>query len=210
MKNTDDLIKNAKNRVFIGGLGLGKNNPVSLHTIDTSIYRVTGLNQIEDIINCGYVRPKAGKLKGGHEGEIFWTLGGEKLFYYDGRPVIEVSANMVKDNQIGGVALEDLKAIWIFDKGSNSYKNYIEYIKKYRQIAFEKNTTIKPGSLETVFNTSNINEEHLTGIFNESRQQDMQQRQVIRQQQLEQMQQHQNIQNNIEIEQSFEIGGMKL
>ena len=154
----DDLIKNARNRVFTGGLGLGRNYPESLHTVDTSIYRVTGFNQIEDIINCGYVRPKAGKLKGGHKGEIFWSRGSEKLFYYDGRPVIEVSENMVKDNQIGSVALEDLKAIWIFDKKSNSYKNNIEYIRKYRQIVLENNTTIKPGSLETIFNASNINE----------------------------------------------------
>lgn len=207
MENTDDLIKNAKNRVFTGGLGFGKNNPVSLHTVDTSIYRVTGLNQIEDIINCGYVRPKVGKLKGGHEGEIFWTRGSEKLFFYDGRPVIEVSENKVKNNQIGGVPLEDLKAIWMFDKESNSYKNNIEYLKKYRQIALERNTTIKPGSLEIVFNTSDISEEDLIGVFNESRQKDMQERQLIRQQQLEQMK---HLQNNVKIEKSPEIGGMKL
>ena len=84
-----DRITTAKNRVFYSdGIGLGRNNPISLHTSSASIYRVTGMNQLIDIVNCGYIRPKEGRVKGGHENEVFWSIGGEKTFYYDKRPVL--------------------------------------------------------------------------------------------------------------------------
>ena len=41
-----ERIINAKNRVFQGGLGLGKDNPISLHTDSSHVYRVTGVSQI--------------------------------------------------------------------------------------------------------------------------------------------------------------------
>ncbi len=47
-----ERIISAKNRVFHGGLGLGKDNPISLHIDTGHIYRVTGSSQIEDI--CRY------------------------------------------------------------------------------------------------------------------------------------------------------------
>jgi hypothetical protein len=64
---------NFRNVIFNNtGLGLGKNKPGNLHANDTnSVYRVTGRDQIEDIILSGYVRPKPnGKVKGGHKNEV--------------------------------------------------------------------------------------------------------------------------------------------
>ena len=41
-----NLIQNAKNSVG-PGFGPGADNPISLHTLETSVYRVTGMNQIK-------------------------------------------------------------------------------------------------------------------------------------------------------------------
>ena len=109
----DDRIATARNRVFEGGLGIGKNNPIAMATINSQIYRVTGDSQIEDILDSGYVRPKEGKLKGGHQNEVFWTKGGDKVFYYDKRPVLQVDSSKLIDNQIGSISIDDLDAIWI-------------------------------------------------------------------------------------------------
>lgn len=125
-----DRINDARNRVFYSdGLGLGKNMEYALHTSNTSVYRVTGINQIQDIVLTGYVRPKEGKLKGGHVNEVFWSIGGDKLFYYDKRPVIEVPEEKVKNDQIGAIHIDDIKAIWMFDENNNKYINEIERLK---------------------------------------------------------------------------------
>lgn len=117
----NEHINDSRNRVFTNSLAIGKNIPNSMSTSNTSIYRVTGLNQIEDIINCGYVRPKTGKLIGGHTNETFWTKGGEKTFYYDKRPVLEVPEDKLNDvkvlykqrhsNNMDSVSLENLYSI---------------------------------------------------------------------------------------------------
>ena len=131
-----ERIMNAKNRVFQGGLGLGKDNPISMHTDSNHVYRVTGTSQIEDIINCGYVRPPIGKAKGGHTGEVFWTKGNEKLFFYDKRPVIETSTDILKEEgQIGAISLDKLTGVWMFDEQQNKYVNNIQAVRNaYNQI----------------------------------------------------------------------------
>ncbi len=131
-----ERIMNAKNRVFQGGLGLGKDNPISMHTDSSHVYRVTGTSQIEDIINCGYVRPPIGKAKGGHTGEVFWTKGNEKLFFYDKRPVIETSTDILKEEgQIGAISLDKLTGVWMFDEQQNKYVNNIQAVRDaYNQI----------------------------------------------------------------------------
>ena len=57
----NDRIVNARNRVFINDMAIGKNSPNAMSTVSTSVYRVigrkTGTGQITDIINSGYVRP---------------------------------------------------------------------------------------------------------------------------------------------------------
>lgn len=131
-----ERIMNAKNRVFEDGLGFGKDNPISMHTDSSHVYRVTGTSQIEDIINCGYVRPPIGKAKGGHTGEVFWAKGNEKLFFYDKRPVIETSTDILKEEgQIGAISLDKLTGIWMFDEQQNKYVNNIQAVRNaYNQI----------------------------------------------------------------------------
>ena len=131
-ENIDDRIESTRNRVFTQELAFGKDNPISLKTKDTSVYRVTGMHQIEDIITTGYVRAKE-KVIGGHTNELFWTRGGKKLFYYDKRPVLEVPAGKVIEGQMGAIPLEDLTSIWYFSEEENKYIDTIEYIKELRE-----------------------------------------------------------------------------
>ena len=125
----DDRIIDTKNRVFYSNtFGMGRTNPRSLHTNSNHVYRRTGKSQIEDIINCGYVRPKL-KVNGGHKKEVFWSLGGENLFYFDGSPILEVPTDKLIDGQMGALFIDDLSAIWIFDDKQNMYVNKLEEIK---------------------------------------------------------------------------------
>ena len=124
--------------MFKQELAIGQNAEIKLTTKDTSIYRVAGYNQLQDIIKSGYIRPKEGKLKGGHNNEIFWTIGGEKLFYYDKRPVLEVPSSVLKDGQLGALKISDLIGVWIFNEEENKYKNDLTNIlnkfKEYQTI----------------------------------------------------------------------------
>ncbi|MBR3161862.1 MAG: hypothetical protein IKF19_03945 [Bacilli bacterium] len=125
-----ERVINTKNRVFQASISFGKDNPISMHTDSNHVYRVTGLSQIEDIINCGYVRPPLGKAKGGHKGEVFWTQGSDKLFFYDKRPVIETSTNILKgEEQLGAISLDKLTGVWMFDEQQNKYVNNIQAVR---------------------------------------------------------------------------------
>ena len=128
----DDRIESTRNRVFVQDLAFGKNDPIAMKTNDNFVYRVTGMHQIEDIITTGYVRSKA-KVNGGHKNELFWTRGGDKLFYYNKRPVLEAPYTKVQDGQMGAIPLEDLTAIWMFNEKENRYVNVIEYYKALRK-----------------------------------------------------------------------------
>lgn len=110
------------------GFGLGKDISYALSTSENSVYRVTGMDQIEDIVNCGYVRPKGyGKRRERVGDKIYWSTGGKNLYFYDKRPVLEAPGDRVIDGQIGAIPLEDLEGIWIFDEENNKYINNIEY-----------------------------------------------------------------------------------
>jgi len=125
-----DRIINTKSRIFQANIPFGKDNPISMSTDSNHIYRVTGFSQIEDIIECGYVRPPLGKAKGGHIGEVFWTQGSDKLFFYDKRPVLETSIDTLKgEGQIGAISLAELTAIWMFDEQSSKYFNNIQAVR---------------------------------------------------------------------------------
>ena len=128
----DDRISTATNRVVegYGMYGLGRNIEYHLETTEDSVYRVTGFSQIEDIIECGYVRSKKGKTKGGGRDVTYWSHGCDKLFYYDKRPVIQASFDKVKDGQIGAISLSDLEGIYFFDEEQQKYINQIEEVRE--------------------------------------------------------------------------------
>ena len=161
---TDNRIATARNRVFEGGLGLGRNTPTALSTNSSKIYRTTGYSQIEDIVECGYVRPKEGKLKGGHENEVFWSKGGDKLFYYDKRPVIQFDSNKMTNDQIGALSIEDIDAIWIFDEVQNKYVNKIDYYKELYRKNKSNNVLTTEEARSRVNSTNNQNETSKIGF----------------------------------------------
>ena len=150
----DERITSCKNRVFKTEFGLRyDDNPNVFRTNENSVYRITGIDQIADIINCGYVRSKEGKVKGGQENEVFWSAGGDKLNFIDERPILETSIDTVKDGQIGALSLDDLTAVWVFDGESGKRENKLNTIKdikmfmgKDEQISVEElNKKIKDG-----------------------------------------------------------------
>lgn len=187
MNDSIDRIATAKNRVFYSdGLGIGKNNPVSLHTSTSFVYRVTGMDQLADIVNCGYVRPKEGRVKGGHENEVFWSIGGEKTFYYDKRPVIEASVDKVKDGQIGSLSLDDLSAIWVFDYEQNGYIDKIDFMRQIRETAKKTNNSISGEQMRQVLIGDQIEKANKVNLedFLKIREVDRQRMAQLREQQL--------------------------
>ena len=129
----DDRIINCKNRVFKSEFGPRyDDNPNVFRTNEASVYRIAGIDQIADIVNCGYIRPKEGKIKGGHENEVYWSIGGDSLSYIDKRPILETSADTVKDGQVGAVSLDDLTAVWMVDGESSRRENKLDVIKNIK------------------------------------------------------------------------------
>ena len=132
--NDESRITSCKNRVFKSEFGPRyDDNPNVFRTSEKSVYRITGMNQIADIVNCGYVRSKEGKLKGGHENEVFWSIGGDKLNFIDERPILETSIDTVRDGQIGALSLDDLTAVWVFDGESGKRENKLDAIKNVKR-----------------------------------------------------------------------------
>ena len=125
----DDRINNAINSVGASNLALGRNNPISLKSKEGYVYRITGMDQVEDIINCGFVRPKGyGSRRDKVGDKIYWSIGG-KVCYFDKRPVLEAPLSKVQNGQIGAIPLDDLSGIWMFNEEENQYINKIEEIK---------------------------------------------------------------------------------
>lgn len=143
----DERITNCKNRVFRSEFGPRYDgDPNVFRTSNKSIYRITGMNQLADIVNCGYVRPKEGKLKGGHTNEVFWTEGGDRLNFIDKRPILEVSASTMKDGQIGALGIDQLAAVWVFNEGSGKRENKLDNL-KFARSTLRKNEQVDAESL---------------------------------------------------------------
>ena len=125
-----ERITDVKNSVGTG-IGLGANVSYALKTNSNSVYRVTGMDQIDDIIYCGYVRPKGYGARRDKVGDkIYWSIGSDKLYYINKQPVLEASIDKVYNGKIGAIPLDDLTSIWIFDESENKYINRIDKIKE--------------------------------------------------------------------------------
>lgn len=134
----DELIYTARNSVG-KGLTFGKPNGEKLNTRLGYVYRITGHDQIEDIVESGYVRPKGGGSRAARVGhKVYWSLGEEKFYYIDKeRSIIEVSLNKVKDGQIGAIHISDLTGIYEYDAEQNKYVNNIDYYLEQYNIKHE-------------------------------------------------------------------------
>lgn len=146
----DETISKLKNRVFEQQLAIGKNIPTAMATNENFIYRVTGYGQIADIINTGYVRCKEGKINGGHELELFWTHGGDKLFYFGSAPILETSIQKLHDNQIGALTINDLTSIWLYDDVKQQYVNYLPIILMIGQFCLNDNLLVPKEDIKTI------------------------------------------------------------
>ncbi len=137
----EQRIYESRNRVFISNFAIGKNSDYAMSTKEGFVYRNTGVSQIKDILECGYVRPKNGKIKGnGNINETCWSAGGPNLYYMDQSSfIIEVPAEIVPNNSIGAVPLSALTGIWVFNQDQKRYINMVEYYKKaYNDIHADK------------------------------------------------------------------------
>lgn len=124
----DELIKYSKNTVGKGE-GYGTPNEHSLMTSSEFIYRVTGMDQILDIIECGYVRPKGYGKRFNRVGPVvYWSQGGGKHHYDDKRPVIMAKSDKIKDGQIGCISIDELEAIWMYNEEKEVYENKLKEI----------------------------------------------------------------------------------
>ena len=62
---------------------------------------------------------------------MYWAYGGKKLKYIDvTRAILEAPVEKVYNEKIGAASIEDLSAIWIFDKNKNRFVNKIEEIRE--------------------------------------------------------------------------------
>lgn len=99
------------NRVFEGGSPIKTQQEGVFRGTDAEkAYRTTGDPQIEDMIQSGMVRSKAGKIKGGREGETHWSAGHENLWYGNGN-IIETKKEGLNQRK-GGLKLDELSAVW--------------------------------------------------------------------------------------------------
>lgn len=129
----DERITTCRNRVFDTSRSpaVGKDIPYAMKTNENAVYRMTGMNQLKDILACGYVRPREGKLSGGHTNEVFWSKGSDKLFYYDKANIIlEAPATDVQNDEIGAVSLDKLSGIWQFNQENQTYENRLDFYRK--------------------------------------------------------------------------------
>lgn len=134
----DSRILIAKNSVFESEFGLGANNPISLHTDSNHIYRSTGMDQIADIVTCGYVRTKGYGVRAKSRGEVvYWTRGG-KVCYYNKQPIIETENTKLSNGQMGALPISDLTGIWMFDEVNNKYINKVDEYKKVYEDNYNK------------------------------------------------------------------------
>ena len=78
-------------------------------------YRLTGQQQIDDILATGEVRAKEGKMRGGRSGETQWSRGHESLGYRagpsEGMYVIETPAKGLNE-RLGGLPISEVVRIW--------------------------------------------------------------------------------------------------
>lgn len=136
-------------------ISLPSNSPISTHrvfegknifpsktgdipTYGNQSYRLTRTDQLKDILETGYVRPRAGKVKGGHEGEVFWSQGNKDFTYKPKDVVLETKPNTLPiGNSTNQVSVDNLNKIYV--NGTNILDGKIHPYKKGGMIDFLNN-----------------------------------------------------------------------
>lgn len=122
MKNSANLsldrVAGIRNRVFTGDPIFPK-DVWQIPAFNTnSAYRLTGQSQINDIIQTGFVRPRSGKIKGGHTNEVHWSAGNAKSGYNinPGQYILESPRGLV-DGTSNAIGVNDLSHVWTTRNG---------------------------------------------------------------------------------------------
>ena len=137
-----ERVSNTINRVAPSFSSVGKNDPTALSTRDGYVYRETGLPQIYDIIECGYVRSN----KKRKSNQVWWTSGGSNSFHINKKPILVASCDVVIDCNIGAIPITDLTEIWMYDEQTQTWNNKIDEIKMmYAHRQQEKNNQLQYG-----------------------------------------------------------------
>lgn len=121
-----ERITSSINRVAPSVSPIGRNDPTALSTKEGFVYRETGYNQINDIVNCGYVRSNEKRKSN----QVWWTIGGKNSFHINKKTVLVASVDIVTDFKIGAIPINDLSEIWIYDEKTQKWNDRINEIKE--------------------------------------------------------------------------------
>ena len=125
------------NRVAPSPSPIGRNDPTALATKEGFVYRETGYSQIEDIINCGYVRSNEKRKSN----QVWWTSGGKNSFHVNKKPVLVASSSLVFNGCEGAISLDDLCEIWLYDEKLQKWNNKVEEIRILRNEKINKDNS---------------------------------------------------------------------
>lgn len=123
-----ERIEETINRVAPSVTALGKNDPTALSTKEGYVYRETGIDQIYDIVNCGYVRSNEKRKSN----QVWWTSGGANSFHVNKRPILVASSDIVVNEKAGAISIDDLSEIWMYDEQNQKWNNKINDVKSMR------------------------------------------------------------------------------
>lgn len=113
-----DRAAGIRNRVFTGDPIFPKTTWQVPAFNTNSAYRLTGQSQIDDMMQTGFVRPKSGKIKGGHTNEVHWSAGNAKSGYNirPGQYILESPRGLV-DGTSNAIGVNDLSHVWTTRNG---------------------------------------------------------------------------------------------
>jgi hypothetical protein len=113
----ENVVDTSAHRIFSGGSPVQFKQGLQANSKE-SVYRMTGLPQIQDIQANGVVRSKKGKIRGGRVNEVHWSEGADNLSYpaTEGQYILEANNSDV-NGLVGSLDANNLKAIWTFRNG---------------------------------------------------------------------------------------------
>ena len=130
----DPRITEAEHRVHEGFTpGHSEDYPGSFLTDPDHVYRLTGSDQIEDVEQSGYVRPKAmesskRQMRIGKPTD-WWSQGGEKYFIKPGesKSILVAPTDKVKGIK-GAIPIKDLTGIYTYNFNTGQFEDHLSEV----------------------------------------------------------------------------------
>lgn len=121
-----DRVRTSINRIAPSFSQVGKNDPTALSTKEGFAYRETGTPQINDIIECGFVRSNPLRKSN----QVWWTYGGKNSFHVNkNKAVLVARTDVVGDCSTGAISIDDLFEIWFYDESTGQWHDRLNEIK---------------------------------------------------------------------------------